>query len=73
MIILTLEEFCILTQENKLCQHCTSKITPILKDKIWGGNKLNKLLGKPTDSGSAGESWELSDVEGILQLLQTEH
>jgi len=45
------------------------KFTPILKDKIWGGNKLNKLLGKPTDSSSAGESWELSDVEGNTSIV----
>ena len=45
------------------------KFTPILKDKIWGGNKLNKLLGKPIDSGSAGESWELSDVEGNTSIV----
>ena len=45
------------------------KFTPILKDKIWRGNKLNKLLGKPTDTGSAGESWELSDVEGNTSIV----
>jgi len=45
------------------------KFTPILKDKIWGGNKLNKLLGKPTSSESTGESWELSDVEGNTSIV----
>lgn len=45
------------------------KFTPILKDKIWGGNKLNKLLGKPTFSESTGESWELSDVEGNTSIV----
>lgn len=45
------------------------KFTPILKDKIWGGNKLIKSLGKPTSSGSVGESWELSDVEGNTSIV----
>jgi len=39
------------------------KFEAILKDKIWGGNKLNKLFGKPSDSGKLGESWELSGIE----------
>jgi len=35
---------------------------PILKQKIWGGRRLQALLGKhlPTRAG-VGESWELSD------------
>lgn len=41
------------------------KFTPILKDKIWGGNKLEDLLNKKIDPlPNAGESWELSGVEG---------
>lgn len=40
------------------------KFEPILKDKIWGGNKLNKLFGKPTETNKLGESWELSGYEG---------
>ena len=39
------------------------KFTPILKDKIWGGTKLQKLFNKPTNSKQLGESWELSGVE----------
>jgi mannose-6-phosphate isomerase len=39
------------------------KFTPILKNKIWGGTKLQKLFGKPVDSNQLGESWELSGVE----------
>ena len=45
------------------------KFTPILKDKIWGGNKLNQLLGKSTPSKCAGESWELSDVEDNTSIV----
>jgi mannose-6-phosphate isomerase len=41
------------------------KFKPIYLEKMWGGNRLNKLLGK--DFGNlpnCGESWELSAVEG---------
>ncbi|MBW6535153.1 MAG: class I mannose-6-phosphate isomerase [Mariniphaga sp.] len=41
------------------------KFKPIYLEKIWGGNRLNKMLGK--DFGThpnCGESWELSAVEG---------
>ena len=40
------------------------KFTPILKDKIWGGTKLQTFFGKTTNSKSLGESWELSGVDG---------
>jgi len=43
---------------------CPLKFTPILKDKIWGGTKLQTLFGKTTNSKSLGESWELSGVDG---------
>ena len=42
------------------------KFKPILKEKIWGGNKLNTLLGKETDKDNVGESWEISDVNGNI-------
>jgi mannose-6-phosphate isomerase len=42
------------------------KFRPILKEKIWGGNKLNVLLGKNTDKNNIGESWEISDVHGNI-------
>ncbi len=41
------------------------KFKPILKDKIWGGQKLKTIFGR--DFGNlpnAGESWDLSGVEG---------
>ena len=40
------------------------KFTPILKNKIWGGEKLKSLLNKKSTSTDVGESWEISDVEG---------
>lgn len=37
------------------------KFQPILKDKIWGGHKLQQLFGKePCNLPNIGESWELS-------------
>lgn len=37
------------------------KFEPILKQKVWGGNKLNKLF-KKMGKGNIGESWEISGV-----------
>ena len=36
------------------------KFAPILKDKIWGGKKINTLLNKKNASDHCGESWEIS-------------
>lgn len=43
--------------------------TPILKEKIWGGTKLKSLLNKPILEGNAGESWEISTVEGDISIV----
>ena len=45
------------------------KFQPILKDKIWGGQKLQQILNKPTSSTEAGESWEISGVEGDTSVV----
>ena len=45
------------------------KFHPIIKEKIWGGQKLQQLLHKPTTSIEAGESWEISDVEGDTSVV----
>jgi mannose-6-phosphate isomerase len=45
------------------------KFTPILKDKIWGGQKLNKFFNKESDSKQLGESWEISTVPGDVSLV----
>ena len=42
---------------------------PILKDRIWGGEKLKSLLNKPIVSKITGESWELSTVEGDVSVV----
>ncbi|WP_299886003.1 type I phosphomannose isomerase catalytic subunit [uncultured Lacinutrix sp.] len=45
------------------------KFNPILKEKIWGGNKLANLLGKTTEKDNVGESWEISDVNGNISTV----
>lgn len=45
------------------------KFQPILKDKIWGGEKLKTLLNKESDLLNIGESWEISDVEGDTSVV----
>ena len=42
---------------------------PILKERIWGGEKLKTLLQKPITSNITGESWELSTVEGEVSIV----
>lgn len=44
--------------------------TPILKDKIWGGQKLKTELNKTTNLNNVGESWEISDVEGDTSIVK---
>ena len=43
---------------------------PILKEKIWGGSKLNKLLGKNSHSDNLGESWEISGVAKDISVVE---
>jgi mannose-6-phosphate isomerase len=45
------------------------KFHPILKEKIWGGQKLNKHLNKKSEAPNVGESWEISDVEGDTSIV----
>ena len=42
---------------------------PILKDRIWGGEKLKTILNKSITSKITGESWELSTVEGDVSVV----
>lgn len=42
---------------------------PILKERIWGGNKLKSVLHKKCTSETTGESWELSAVEGDVSVV----
>jgi len=45
------------------------KFTPILKNKIWGGEKLQELLHKKTFEKNIGESWEISNVEKDTSIV----
>ncbi len=46
------------------------KFIPVLKQRLWGGTKLNTVLGKDTgDSSDIGESWELSGVQGDVSVV----
>lgn len=47
------------------------KFKPILKQRIWGGDKLQKIYGKVNDFNGLpiGESWELSSVDGDISVV----
>ncbi|TLX76977.1 mannose-6-phosphate isomerase [Labilibacter sediminis] len=46
------------------------KFTPILKEKIWGGNKLKSVLNKSSSKDKLGESWEISGIEGDVSVVK---
>jgi mannose-6-phosphate isomerase len=43
--------------------------TPILKERIWGGTKLQTVLHKSAVSKNVGESWELSAVSDDISVV----
>lgn len=45
------------------------KFNPILKEKIWGGNKLKNQLHKSTSLSNVGESWEISGVQDTISVV----
>ncbi|NNC69522.1 MAG: class I mannose-6-phosphate isomerase, partial [Flavobacteriaceae bacterium] len=45
------------------------KFEPILKERIWGGEKLITILNKNSNKKNIGESWELSDVDGDSSVV----
>ncbi len=45
------------------------KFTPILKSRIWGGQRLKELGKSISDSERIGESWELSGVLGDESIV----
>lgn len=46
------------------------KFETIYKDKIWGGDKINTVLGKDfTPLPNCGETWEISGVEGNISKV----
>ena len=42
---------------------------PIMKDRLWGGKKLQRLFNKPSKTNTTGESWELSGVQGDVSVV----
>lgn len=43
---------------------------PILKDRVWGGRRLQELYRKQLPPGiPVGESWEISDREGDISVV----
>ncbi|CAM4014280.1 type I phosphomannose isomerase catalytic subunit [Flavobacterium antarcticum] len=42
---------------------------PILKQKIWGGEKLKTQFNKSIVSNTTGESWELSAVQNAVSII----
>lgn len=47
------------------------KFEPILKEKIWGGEKLIKQLQKKSDKKNIGESWEITSVDDDISIVST--
>lgn len=46
------------------------KFTPILKERIWGGNALAEKYHKTDDTQTKfGESWEISDIEDDISVV----
>lgn len=45
------------------------KFQPILKDKVWGGEKLKNFFNKASDSKTLGESWEISAVQNDVSIV----
>ena len=45
------------------------RFTPILKNVLWGGNKLRTELNKTNASDKCGESWEISDVDEFSSVV----
>lgn len=50
---------------------CPLVFEPIFKPRIWGGRRLEALLGKRLPSGGPfGESWELADLEHDQSIVR---
>ena len=49
------------------------KFEPILKEKIWGGEKLMSLLNKKSTHKNVGESWEISDVDENISVVSNKY
>lgn len=45
------------------------KFHPILKQTIWGGDKILKFKGQPSSKSNVGESWEISSLPGSESVV----
>lgn len=45
------------------------KFQPLLKKVIWGGDKITQFKGLDLQLSEIGESWEISDVEGSVSVV----
>ena len=46
------------------------KFKPFFKEKIWGGDKIKKILHRPVaDMKNCGESWEISAIEDNVSVV----
>lgn len=45
------------------------KFEPLLKQTIWGGDKITKFKRLGTDEPQVGESWEVSGVQGNVSVI----
>jgi len=42
---------------------------PLLKQTIWGGDRIKEMKGFDTELDHVGESWEVSGVEGSVSVI----
>lgn len=56
-------------KQNVLMLNYPIKFQPILKEKIWGGEKIKNILHKNSNASNIGESWEISDVDGDRSIV----
>ncbi len=49
------------------------KFTPILKERIWGGNKLHLLFNKEKSQKPIGESWEIAALPEGVSVVANGH
>ena len=45
------------------------KFYPIIKERLWGGTKLNSMLEKNIPGELNGESWEVSGINGDVSVV----
>ncbi|MCD4736883.1 MAG: mannose-6-phosphate isomerase, partial [Bacteroidales bacterium] len=45
------------------------KLTPVFKEKVWGGNKIKSLLLNNTVPVDCGEAWLVSGIEGSSTII----